>query len=122
MWIILSCHVAIALGTFFGGWRIVKTMGQNITRLQPVGGFCAETAGAFTIIGAATMGIPVSTTHAITGAILGVGTTKGVRSVRWIWGQRIITAWILTIPCAAFIGAVTYFLIHKTIEPWFAGK
>src|SRR5213082_4038456 len=103
---------AIALGTMFGGWRIVKTMGSGITRLQPVGGFCAEAAAATTIILATRGGIPISTTHAITGAILGVGTTKGVRSVRWIWGQRILMAWILTIPCAAFVGAVTYLLVH----------
>jgi PiT family inorganic phosphate transporter len=116
--IILSCHVAIALGTLFGGWRIVKTMGQSITRLQPVGGFCAETAAAMAIIGFTKIGgVPISTTHAITGSILGVGTTKGVRSVRWIWGQRIIMAWILTIPCAAFMAAITYMLVHWTIEP-----
>ena len=119
MWIILSCHVAIALGTFFGGWRIVKTMGQNITRLQPVGGFCAETAGAMTIIGAATMGIPVSTTHAITGAILGVGSARSLRSVRWIWGERIIMAWILTIPLSALLGAAAYKVVHVIIEPMF---
>jgi PiT family inorganic phosphate transporter len=118
-WVIIICHVAIALGTMFGGWRIVKTMGSGITRLQPVGGFCAETAAATTIIAATHLGIPISTTHAITGSILGVGTTKGVRSVRWIWGQRIVTAWILTIPCSAFVGAVTYFVIHKTVEPLF---
>jgi PiT family inorganic phosphate transporter len=118
-WIILTCHAAIALGTMFGGWRIVKTMGSGITRLQPVGGFCAETAAAMTIIGATRLGVPISTTHAITGAILGVGTTKGVRSVRWIWGQRIITAWILTIPCSAFLAAVTYFIVHLTIQPLF---
>jgi PiT family inorganic phosphate transporter len=117
-WIILTCHAAIALGTMFGGWRIVKTMGHSITRLQPVGGFCAETAAAITIFGFTKIrGVPISTTHAITGAILGVGTTKGVRSVRWIWGQRIITAWILTIPCAAFIAAIAYGLIHLIIEP-----
>jgi PiT family inorganic phosphate transporter len=116
-WIILSCHFAIALGTMFGGWRIVKTMGSGITRLQPIGGFCAETAAATTIIAATQGGVPISTTHAITGAILGVGTTKGVRSVRWIWGQRIILAWILTLPCSAFIAAITYGIIHLTLEP-----
>ena len=121
-WIILTCHAAIALGTMFGGWRIVKTMGSGITRLQPVGGFCAETAAATTIIAATNIGIPISTTHAITGAILGVGTTKGVRSVRWIWGQRIVLAWILTIPCSAFMAAVMYFLVHILIEPWFPGQ
>jgi PiT family inorganic phosphate transporter len=116
-WIILTCHAAIGLGTMFGGWRIVKTMGSGITRLQPVGGFCAEAAAASTIIMATHGGIPISTTHAITGSILGVGTTKGVRSVRWIWGQRIVTAWILTIPCAAFMAAISYLLIHHLLEP-----
>ena len=117
-WIILTCHAAIALGTMFGGWRIVKTMGSSITRLQPVGGFCAETAAAVAIFGFTKIrGVPISTTHAITGAILGVGTTKGVRSVRWIWGQRIVLAWILTIPCSAFIAALTYLLFHLVLEP-----
>jgi len=119
LWIILTCHAAIALGTLMGGWRIVKTMGMGITRLQPIGGFCAETAGAATLIGTALLGIPVSTTHAITGSILGVGTVKGVRSVRWIWGQRIVIAWFLTLPCAAFVGAVAYVLIHLGVEPLF---
>jgi PiT family inorganic phosphate transporter len=118
-WVIFACHFAIAMGTIFGGWRIVKTMGSGITRLQPVGGFCAETAAAATIIGATFGGVPISTTHAITGSILGVGTTKGVRSVRWIWGQRIVTAWILTIPCAAFVAALTYILTHLIVEPLF---
>jgi PiT family inorganic phosphate transporter len=117
-WIILSCHAAIALGTMFGGWRIVKTMGSGITRLAPIGGFCAETAAATTIIGATSVGVPLSTTHAITGAILGVGTTKGIRSVRWIWGQRIVMAWVLTLPCAAFIAAITYMFAHLCIEPF----
>ncbi len=111
-WIILSCHAAIALGTFFGGWRIVHTMGNRITRLRPVDGFCAEAAGATTLIGTALGGIPVSTTHAITGAILGVGTAKNVRSVRWIWGQRIVMAWVLTLPCSAFLAGIVYLLIH----------
>ena len=118
-WIILSCHAAIALGTMFGGWRIVKTMGSGITRLQPVGGFCAETAAAFTIIGATRLGIPISTTHAITGAILGVGTTRGVRSVRWIWGERIVLAWILTLPCSAFMAGIMYLAVHLVLEPFF---
>jgi PiT family inorganic phosphate transporter len=118
-WIILTCHAAIALGTMFGGWRIVKTMGSGITRLQPIGGFCAETAAAMTIIGATRLGVPISTTHAITGAILGVGTTRGVRSVRWIWGQRIVIAWILTIPCSAFLAGITYFIVHLLVEPLF---
>ena len=110
-WIILSCHVAIALGTVFGGWRIVKTMGSSITRLQPVGGFCAETAAATTIIFATFAKIPISTTHAITGSILGVGSARSFRSVRWIWGQRIVVAWILTIPCSAFMAAIAYLLV-----------
>ena len=118
-WVILTCHLAIGLGTMFGGWRIVKTMGSSITRLQPVGGFCAESAAATTIIAATHWGIPISTTHAITGAILGVGTTRGVRSVRWIWGQRIVMAWILTIPCSAFMAAIAYLLIRVTIAPFF---
>src|SRR2546423_728897 len=103
-----------------GGWGIVKTMGSSIPRLQPVGGFCAETAAAFAIFGFTKIrGVPISTTHAITGAILGVGTTKGVRSVRWIWGQRIVIAWVLTIPCAAFMAMIAYGLVHWTLEPLF---
>ena len=111
-WIILTCHAAIALGTCFGGWRIVKTMGSSITRLQPVGGFCAETAAASTIIFATFAKIPVSTTHAITGSILGVGASKSHRAVRWIWGQRIVMAWILTIPCSAFMAGLAYAIIR----------
>src|SRR5262249_53575255 len=118
-WIILSCHAAIAVGTMAGGWRIVKTMGMRITKLQPGGGFCAETAGAATCIGTALYGIPISTTHAITGAILGVGTTQGgVHAVRWIWGQRIVAAWILTLPGSAIFAAGAYYLIHWFIEPF----
>ena len=112
LWIMLICQAAIALGTMCGGWRIVKTMGSGITRLQPVGGFCAETAAATTIAIATFGGVPISTTHAITGSILGVGTTRGVRSVRWIWGQRIIIAWILTLPCSAFVAALVYILLR----------
>jgi PiT family inorganic phosphate transporter len=119
-WIILICHFAIATGTMFGGWRIVKTMGSGITRLQPIGGFCAETAAATTIIAATRLGVPISTTHAITGSILGVGTTKGVRSVRWIWGQRIVMAWVLTLPCSAFMAGVVYLIVHLALEPFLA--
>jgi inorganic phosphate transporter, PiT family len=115
--IILACNAAMALGTLFGGWRIVKTVGSGITRLTPVGGFCAELSAATTIIGATICRIPISTTHAITGSILGVGATRGVRSVRWIWGQRIVLAWILTIPCAAFMAAIAYLLIHFCLQP-----
>jgi PiT family inorganic phosphate transporter len=117
-WIILTCHAAIAMGTMFGGWRIVKTMGSSITRLQPVGGFCAETAAATTIIGFTSIGgVPISTTHAITGAILGVGSVRSIRSVRWIWGQRIVMAWILTLPCSAFLAAMAYLIIQYGIAP-----
>jgi PiT family inorganic phosphate transporter len=117
--IILSCHFAIALGTLFGGWRIVKTVGSGITRLQPVGGFCAESAAAVTIMGFTKIGgVPISTTHAITGAILGVGSTRRVRSVRWIWGERIVMAWILTIPCSAFMGLLCYVIVRWLVRPW----
>jgi inorganic phosphate transporter, PiT family len=111
-WIILTCHAAIAMGTMFGGWRIVKTMGSSITRLKPVGGFCAETAAATTIIGSTFLGIPISTTHAITGSILGVGSVRTLRAVRWIWGQRIVVAWVLTIPCSAFMAAIAYLVVN----------
>lgn len=108
-WLIITCHAAIALGTIFGGWRIVKTMGTKITKLQPIGGFSAETAAAFSIIGASIAGIPVSTTHTITGAIVGVGATKRLSAVRWGVAGSIIWAWILTIPVSALIAAITYF-------------
>lgn len=111
MWVILICHAAIALGTTFGGWRIVKTMGMRITKLQPIGGFCAETAGAFTIIGAALAGIPVSTTHTITGAIVGVGASRRLSAVRWGVARNVVWAWILTIPGTALIAAAIYFLV-----------
>ncbi|MBI1934646.1 inorganic phosphate transporter [Candidatus Peregrinibacteria bacterium] len=108
LWIILLCHTAIALGTMAGGWRIVKTMGHRITKLRPIGGFCAETAGAMTILGASVAGIPVSTTHTITGAIVGVGSVRRLSAVRWGIASRIVWAWILTIPFSAFIGALSY--------------
>jgi PiT family inorganic phosphate transporter len=109
LWIVLSCHTAIALGTLSGGWRIVKTMGQKITRLKPFEGFCAETAGALTLFGATHFGIPVSTTHTITGAIMGAGATKRVSAVRWGVTKNIFWAWILTIPISAALGAMLYF-------------
>jgi PiT family inorganic phosphate transporter len=109
-WVVLSCHAAIGLGTFFGGWRIVRTMGHNLTKLQPIGGFCAETGGGVTILGLAALGIPVSTTHTITGAIVGVGSTKGSRAVRWGVAGRIIWAWIFTIPASAAVAAVIYYV------------
>ena len=110
--VILMCHAVIALGTMFGGWRIVKTMGQKITKLRPVGGFCAETAGALTLLGTALWGIPVSTTHTITGAIMGVGATHRLSSVRWGVANRIIWAWILTIPAAALVSYLTYYVLR----------
>ncbi|WKB54162.1 inorganic phosphate transporter [Eleftheria terrae] len=109
-WSIWACYIAIALGTMFGGWRIVKTMGQRITKLKPVGGFCAETGGAITLFLATALGIPVSTTHTITGAIVGVGSTQRASAVRWGVAGNIVWAWILTIPCAAFIAAVFYWV------------
>ena len=109
-WTIVSCYVAIGLGTMFGGWRIVKTMGQKITKLKPVGGFCAETGGALTLFLATTLGIPVSTTHTITGAIVGVGSTQRASAVRWGVAGNIIWAWILTIPASAFVAAIAYWI------------
>jgi PiT family inorganic phosphate transporter len=109
-WVIVSCYVAIGLGTFFGGWRIVKTMGQRITKLKPVHGFCAETGGAITLFVATAFGIPVSTTHTITGAIVGVGSTRKVSAVRWGVAGNIVWAWIFTIPASAFIAAVSWWL------------
>jgi inorganic phosphate transporter, PiT family len=103
VWVILSAHAAIALGTLSGGWRIVRTMGQHITRLKPVGGFCAETAGAITVFGASALGIPVSTTHTITGAIVGVGSSRRLSAVRWGVAHRIVWAWIFTIPISALV-------------------
>ena len=115
-WVILSCYVAIALGTLLGGWRIVKTMGTKITKLQPVGGFCAETAGAITIVGATLGGIPVSTTHTITGAIMGVGATRRLSAVKWGVAGRILWAWILTIPIAAAVAALCYPIIVRLLD------
>ena len=109
-WVIISCYIAIAAGTMFGGWRIVKTMGQKITKLKPVGGFCAETGGAITLFLATAMGIPVSTTHTITGAIVGVGSARRASAVRWGVAGNIVWAWIFTIPASAFVAAVAYWV------------
>jgi PiT family inorganic phosphate transporter len=111
LWVILSAHAAIGLGTMAGGWRIVKTMGMRITQLRPVGGFCAETAGAVMLIGTAVGGIPVSTTHTITGSIIGVGATRRFSAVRWGVAGRIVWAWILTIPLSGLLAAVTWLLL-----------
>jgi PiT family inorganic phosphate transporter len=109
-WVIWSCYIAIGLGTMFGGWRIVKTMGQRITKLKPVGGFCAETGGAITLFLATALGIPVSTTHTITGAIVGVGAVRSASAVRWGVAGNIIWAWIFTIPASAFVAGVAYYV------------
>jgi inorganic phosphate transporter, PiT family len=109
-WVIISCYLAIGAGTLFGGWRIVKTMGQKITKLKPVGGFCAETGGAITLFLATGLGIPVSTTHTITGAIVGVGSANKFNAVRWGVAGGIVWAWILTIPCSAFVAAVAWWI------------
>ena len=109
-WVVLTCYTAIAMGTMFGGWRIVKTMGQRLTKLKPVHGFCAETGGAITLFTAAVLGIPVSTTHTITGAIVGVGATQRASAVRWGVAGNIIWAWVLTIPVTALVGAIAYWV------------
>ena len=110
MWVVITCYLAIGLGTLFGGWRIVKTMGQKITKLKPVGGFCAETGGAMTLFLATGLGIPVSTTHTITGAIVGVGSSQKMNSVRWGVAGGIVWAWVLTIPASALIAALFWWL------------
>lgn len=112
LWIILSCNLAMALGTAMGGWKIVKTMGMKLTKLKPVHGFCAETAGAFTIFMATRMGIPISTTHTISGAIVGVGSTTNLAGIKWKIAFRIVMAWFLTIPASALVGALCFWLIQ----------
>lgn len=109
-WTIVCCYMAIGAGTMFGGWRIVKTMGQKITKLKPVGGFCAETGGAITLFLATALGVPVSTTHTITGAIVGVGSTQRASAVRWGVAGNIVWAWVLTIPASAFVSAIAYWI------------
>ena len=110
VWVIAGCYMAIGLGTMFGGWRIVKTMGQKITKLKPVGGFCAESGGALTLFFATFLGVPVSTTHTITGAIVGVGSTQRASAVRWGVAGNIVWAWVLTIPASAFVAAIAYWV------------
>jgi PiT family inorganic phosphate transporter len=112
LWVVLSCHAAMGLGTLFGGWRIVKTMGQRVAKLRPVDGFCAETGGALTLYLASAMGVPVSTTHTITGAIMGVGSLKRLSAVRWGVGGDIVAAWFLTIPASAIISSICYWLLR----------
>lgn len=110
MWVVYSCYAAIGFGTLFGGWRIVKTMGQKITKLKPVGGFCAESAGALTLLFANISGIPVSTTHTITGSIVGVGSAQKMSAVRWGVAGNIVWAWVLTIPASAFVAAIAWWV------------
>jgi inorganic phosphate transporter, PiT family len=117
LWVVLAAHAAIALGTLSGGWRIIHTMGSKITKLQPVGGFAAETAGAISLFTATHLGVPVSTTHTITGAIIGVGSIRRLSAVRWGVAGRIIWAWLLTIPAAGLISAVTYYLTATAVAP-----
>ncbi len=112
LWVVLASHATIGLGTMFGGWRIVKTMGMKLTKLAPVGGFCAETAGALTLFGATLTGIPVSTTHTITGAIIGVGSTRRLSAVKWGVAGRILWAWVLTMPMAALVAALCYLALR----------
>jgi PiT family inorganic phosphate transporter len=111
LWVILACHAAMGLGTLSGGWRIVQTMGMRITKLAPVGGFCAETSGAITLFLATSLGVPVSTTQTITGAIVGAGSQRGFHAVRWGVAGRIVWAWVLTVPGAALIAAAAYLLV-----------
>lgn len=115
-WIILSCHGAIALGTYAGGWKVVKTLGHRVTKLQPVGGFCAETGGGVTILALSKLGIPVSTTHTITGAIFGVGVTQRLSGVRWSVGRQIMSAWVLTLPASAAMAALVYYVVSHVVH------
>jgi PiT family inorganic phosphate transporter len=116
LWVEMGAYTAISLGTLFGGWRIVHTMGSRVTKLRPVGGFCAETGGALSIMLATTFGIPVSTTHTITGSIVGVGATHRVRAVRWGIAGRIVWAWVLTIPAAALMAAVSFWVLQSLVK------
>jgi PiT family inorganic phosphate transporter len=112
-WVVITCHFAIAMGTMFGGWRIVKTMGQKVAKLKPLDGFCAETSASIMLFTSTAFGIPVSTTHTITGSIMGVGSVRRLSAVKWGVAGRIIWAWILTIPCSAAISALSYFLVSR---------
>jgi inorganic phosphate transporter, PiT family len=115
-WVVIACYVTIGFGTLFGGWRIVKTMGQRITKIRPVGGFCAEISGSLTLFLATALGIPVSTTHTIAGSILGVGATQNVSAVRWGIAGNIVWAWILTIPCSAFIAGLAWWIARLLLS------
>jgi PiT family inorganic phosphate transporter len=115
--VVVACYLAIGLGTMFGGWRIVKTMGQKITKIRPVGGFCAELSGSAALFLATWLGIPVSTTHTITGSIVGVGAVQSVSAVRWGVAGDLLWAWILTIPCSAFIAAIAWAIARAVLAP-----
>jgi PiT family inorganic phosphate transporter len=115
LWVVLICHAAMGLGTLFGGWRIVATMGMKITKLRPIGGFCAETAGALTLFFATHLGLPVSTTHTISGSIMGVGAVNKISAVRWGVAERIVWAWILTIPSAAAMAGIAFWILDATV-------
>ena len=115
-WVVIACYVTIGLGTLFGGWRIVKTMGQRITKVRPPGGFCAELSGSITLFLATSLGIPVSTTHTITGAIVGMGSAQNVAAVRWGLAGNLLWAWILTIPCSAFVAGVAWYFGHALLR------
>jgi PiT family inorganic phosphate transporter len=117
IWVVVACYLAIGLGTLFGGWRIVKTMGQRITKIRPVGGFCAELSGSVALFLATWLGIPVSTTHTITGSIVGVGSVQSVSAVRWGVAGDLLWAWILTIPCSAFIAAIAWGIARAVLAP-----
>jgi PiT family inorganic phosphate transporter len=114
-WVVIACYLTIGAGTMFGGWRIVKTMGQRITKIRPVGGFCAELSGSMTLFLATSLGIPVSTTHTITGSIVGVGATQNVSAVRWGLAGNIVWAWVLTIPCSAFMAGLAWWLARLVL-------
>jgi PiT family inorganic phosphate transporter len=114
-WVVVACYAAIGFGTLFGGWRIVKTMGQRITKIRPVGGFCAELSGSMALFLATALGIPVSTTHTITGSIVGVGSTQSVSAVRWGLAGNIVWAWVLTIPCSAFVAAIAWWIARAAL-------
>jgi PiT family inorganic phosphate transporter len=116
-WVVIACYTTIGFGTLFGGWRIVKTMGQRITKIRPVGGFCAELSGSMALFLATALGIPVSTTHTITGSIVGVGSTQTVSAVRWGIAGNIVWAWVLTIPCSAFMAAIAWWIARTALAP-----
>ena len=118
MWVVLAAHTAIALGTLMGGWKVIRTMGHRLTKLNPLGGFCAETGGAATVMFAASLGVPASTTHTIAGAIAGVGTVKRLRAVRWHKAREIVWAWVLTLPTTLLVGAAAYGVAYLLISAW----